>query len=311
VSAFGNTTYSLTAPALNDDISDTIVIPNGHDPEGSFHTTSVISLDNINYIQYVYASMMNKVDMEVLPSIYDHISDNDLYYMNQMMKDDSLHTSVVAAFLKAGVDIEYDSYQALYLKFDYLTDNTLEVGDVIVDINGNTNFDEEFDNTTCGDTVTVHVLRNGEPKTYIIKKNEYEGECLFGLMIDTYTQITQTDGMYQFIPNNTGGPSGGLMQAIYVYNQLTEFDYSHGLKIAGTGTITALGEVGYIGGIRQKIITAIGNDIDIFFVPYLADTPDDNYIEALIAIEEFDTDMILVGVSSLDEALEYLESYGE
>ena len=40
-----------------------------------------------------------------------------------------------------------------------------------------------------------------------------------------------------------------------------------GRKIAGTGTISVSGRVGAIGGITQKIITAIRNDVDIFLCP--------------------------------------------
>ena len=38
--------------------------------------------------------------------------------------------------------------------------------------------------------------------------------------------------------------------------KLTDFDYTRGLKICGTGTININGIVGEIGGIKQKIHTA-------------------------------------------------------
>lgn len=40
-----------------------------------------------------------------------------------------------------------------------------------------------------------------------------------------------------------------------------------GLEIAGTGTIDVSGNVGAIGAIKQKVITASNNNADIFFCP--------------------------------------------
>mgnify|MGYP001017574266 FL=1 len=46
--------------------------------------------------------------------------------------------------------------------------------------------------------------------------------------------------------------------------------------------------------------------MDIFFVPHLSDSENDNYIKALTIYNKLDTDMILVPVSSFEEALNYL-----
>ena len=99
------------------------------------------------------------------------------------------------------------------------------------------------------------------------------------------------------------------MQALFVYNELIETDLAQGLKVAGTGTISLDGSVGYIGGIEQKIITASINNIDIFFVPHLSDSHNDNYIEALKVYNTLETDMILVGITSFQDAVDYLLNY--
>ncbi|MFP3361706.1 S16 family serine protease, partial [Planococcus sp. SIMBA_143] len=64
-----------------------------------------------------------------------------------------------------------------------------------------------------------------------------------------------------------GGPSAGLMFSLEIYNQLTEEDWTKGYEIAGTGTINDEGEVGPIGGIKQKIVAADGSGAEIFFAP--------------------------------------------
>lgn len=55
---------------------------------------------------------------------------------------------------------------------------------------------------------------------------------------------------------NTGGPSGGLIFTLGLIDLLTPQDIIQGRKIAGTGTISADGMVGPIGGVTEKIIGA-------------------------------------------------------
>lgn len=65
----------------------------------------------------------------------------------------------------------------------------------------------------------------------------------------------------------TSGPSGGLMQTLYVYSKVFGKDLTYGRKIAGTGSIDINGNVGEIGGISQKVITAFRNNADCFICP--------------------------------------------
>ena len=53
--------------------------------------------------------------------------------------------------------------------------------------------------------------------------------------------------------NNVGGPSAGMMFALGIMDALTPGELNGGENVAGTGTITADGTVGPIGGIRQKM----------------------------------------------------------
>jgi PDZ domain-containing protein len=66
---------------------------------------------------------------------------------------------------------------------------------------------------------------------------------------------------------NVGGPSAGLMFALGIVDKLTEEDITGGQVIAGTGTITADGVVGSIGGIRHKMFGALDDGATIFFAP--------------------------------------------
>ena len=66
---------------------------------------------------------------------------------------------------------------------------------------------------------------------------------------------------------DVGGPSAGTMLALGVYDKLTPGELTGGERIAGTGTIAADGEVGAIGGIRQKMYGASGAGAEWFLAP--------------------------------------------
>ncbi len=63
------------------------------------------------------------------------------------------------------------------------------------------------------------------------------------------------------------GPSAGLAFALQVYDALSGDDLAKGRKIAVTGTIDLEGNVGPIGGVRQKVLGALRKGSDVVLVP--------------------------------------------
>jgi PDZ domain-containing protein len=72
--------------------------------------------------------------------------------------------------------------------------------------------------------------------------------------------------------------------------------------VAATGTINPSGTVGQIGGLRQKTITVERAGADVFLVPI------DEVDIAKQAAEG--TDLQVIGVATLDDALEALAALG-
>jgi PDZ domain-containing protein len=71
-------------------------------------------------------------------------------------------------------------------------------------------------------------------------------------------------------------------------------DLTRGHVVAGTGTIDSAGNVGAIGGVRQKVVAAEAAGAEVMLVP------ESNLEEALTARRQ---DMELIPVATLDEAL--------
>lgn len=66
---------------------------------------------------------------------------------------------------------------------------------------------------------------------------------------------------------DVGGPSGGMMFALGIYDKLTPGALTGGKYIAGTGTIDGSGLVGPIGGIQQKLYGAADAGAKYFLAP--------------------------------------------
>jgi Lon-like protease len=96
-----------------------------------------------------------------------------------------------------------------------------------------------------------------------------------------------------------GGPSAGMMFALGIIDKLTPINLTGGKFIAGTGEITASGQVQPIGGIQQKMVAARDAGATIFL------TPASNCSDTTGAVP---AGLRLVKVSTLSQAINDLEA---
>jgi PDZ domain-containing protein len=89
-----------------------------------------------------------------------------------------------------------------------------------------------------------------------------------------------------------------MMHTIAVIDALTEGELTQGRVIAGTGTIDLEGNIGTIGGIRQKVVGAEAAGAEYILVP------EGNYESALTAERR---SIEIVPVATLDDAITFLE----
>ncbi len=116
-----------------------------------------------------------------------------------------------------------------------------------------------------GDTVTLTVKRGGaDVQVPVVTSKRSDGRALIGVLIDpTFTFPVKVDISIEGI----GGPSAGTMFALGIVDKLTPADEANGAHIAGTGTMDVTGEVGPIGGIRQKLVGARRDGAAWFLAP--------------------------------------------
>lgn len=277
--------------------------------EGSFSSIYVISMDHSTIFQNMILKDSEINDVSDISSSYLHLSDKELNEMSKIQHDSSINYALICAYKEAKkvnpsivFDYEFNCYKVAY----YGVNSEFRIGDEIVGVNDIyakddfNSFKELFNlgvNSKDGQTEYI-VMRNGLSKRI---KNTADNMKIGGYSI--YDIKNGTSPSYTIKKTNVGGPSGGLLQTLALYNSLVDIDITKGLKIAGTGTIDGNGNVGAIGGIKQKIHTANDDNMDIFLCP------SENYAEALEAYNTLkNPKMKLYMVETFYDALEVLKN---
>lgn len=110
----------------------------------------------------------------------------------------------------------------------------------------------------------ITLVRDGATIVTTLTPVMKDGTVLIGL-------VGQTKYTYPFEVTinliDVGGPSAGLMFALGIVDKVTPGDMTGGKNFAGTGTIDAAGNVGPIGGIRQKLYSALVAEAPYFLAP--------------------------------------------
>ena len=117
----------------------------------------------------------------------------------------------------------------------------------------------------AGAPVVVGIDRNGSTTSVTVTptKNASDRYVLGVLLSSDFTFPFDV----KISLDNVGGPSAGMMFALGIVDTLTPGDLTGGRHVAGTGTITADGAVGAIGGVAQKMIGARQHGATMFLAP--------------------------------------------
>lgn len=99
-----------------------------------------------------------------------------------------------------------------------------------------------------------------------------------------------------------GGPSAGLAFTLALLDELTPGELTGGVKVAATGEIGLNGQVGAIGGLRQKTVAVQRSGAKVFLVPAseIKEAED----------QAAGSSLKVIGVTTLDDALNALASLG-
>jgi PDZ domain-containing protein len=115
-----------------------------------------------------------------------------------------------------------------------------------------------------GSTVQLEVLRAGKTLTIPVASKSSGGSAVIGVQVQEQYKFPFN---VQISVGDIGGPSAGMMFALGIIDKLTPLNLTGGQFIAGTGEITAAGQVQPIGGIQQKMVGARDAGATVFLAP--------------------------------------------
>ncbi|MFP3392855.1 SepM family pheromone-processing serine protease [Brevibacillus sp. SIMBA_040] len=316
LSFFIPTNYYVTRPGSAIELGPMIEVEGGKkDETGSFMLTTV-RMGEANLAWYVYAQVAS--DAELMPKelvVSKGENSEDFVRREQAVMDNSQKIAEAVAFRLAGYDVKVEK-QGVWVMgtLEGLpAKQVLKIGDVITSVDGVRTAEakdllQALAKKSAGEKVEITYVRDGqEAKTMLTLVPLPESKAVgIGVRPDNKQSI-RIPKTVSIASQGIGGPSAGLMMTLEIYDQLnTSLDLTKGYKIAGTGTISLDGTVGRIGGINHKVIAADKAGAEIFFAPQ--DTPDanSNYEEALATAKRIKTNMKVVPIKTVGDAVTYL-----
>jgi PDZ domain-containing protein len=233
--------------------------------------------------------------------------------LNQAMMVSSTEVAAVVALQATGFDVEVTGTGAAIAEVqpDGPSDGLLAAGDTVVAVDGApVSRSDEMVDLVSGSapgtvlTLTVEAFDGDDARPVEVTLGERPDDPTKGLL----GVATTTRDLDYVLPvdvsidsGDVGGPSAGLAYTLSIIEALTPGSITGGRSVVATGTIELDSSVGPVGGIRQKMAVVLATGTEVFLVPA------QEYDEAKALA---DGRVEVVSVSSLDEALEALESLG-
>lgn len=289
------------------DITDRIEIDTNSSITGSYNLAYVSELKAT--IPIYLTALFNK-NWDIIKKeeeVASNEKESDVNLRNELALNEANNIALIVAYNKANKKIDIVDNELIVGYIDTIADSDLKVGDKIKKIDNKVikskqELNDIINTKKIGDKVEVEVLNKNKNQKRYATVVEYEDRKIIGVIVyNNYKINTVPKTQFNFSKRESGA-SGGFMMSLAVYDYLSDIDLANGRKIAGTGTIDIDGNVGEISGIKYKIMGAINEKADIFFVP-----DGDNYDEALKIVNDFDLDIELVNVKNIEDAINYLK----
>lgn len=317
IGLFIPTPYYLEQPGSVEKLSPRVTVQDGHkDEKGNLYLTTVLSTKATNVYIYLYGLMAPHTQMEKAQDVKGDMSDAEYDRLLEHMMSSSQQNAITSGLKAAGqkVNVQNNGVFVYAVLPDSKAKGTIKVGDIIHSVDGHpvkksVDFIHYLSNKKAGDKVQLGWTHDGKNETTTIplvtldKKTKRAG---IGIVPEDEFTI-QPSKKININASDIGGPSAGLMFSLEIYNQIVPGDLTKGYQIAGTGTIDQNGNVGQIGGIRDKIVAAHKAGIDIFFCPADIQKGDTNEKDIKDEAHKLGYKIKIVPVKTMKDAIHYLE----
>ncbi|MCZ7533886.1 MAG: PDZ domain-containing protein [Acidimicrobiia bacterium] len=308
--------YYAVSPGPVYDTSDFVTVEGGNTADTGELFFLTVSLKEANVFEWAAAQFDERVELAKVGAYRPpDVSEEQLRRESLALMDQSKQDATYVALTKLGYEVTLIGTGALVIDTipGSAADGVLQPNDIIVEMDGKTvAFRSDVLSLlapkSVGDPVVVTVERSdGETDGFEVDDFEIvlgphtddPTKPMMGVLLDNNEPIVEFPVKVDIDSLNVGGPSAGLMFTLQIMDQLTPEPLTHGMRIAGTGTIHLDETVGAIGGIRQKVFGAIDAGAVAILVPA------GNYDDAVAAAGDR---IKVVRVETVDDALDFLNT---
>ncbi|WP_278589324.1 SepM family pheromone-processing serine protease, partial [Limosilactobacillus pontis] len=269
----------VEAPGTATNLRSFVRVKDHPDPgKGSFMITSV-ALQRAHPATYLVAKAVPYLSIEKAADVTGGQSGATFDRVQHFYMQSSINEAIAVAFQAAHqpVSRKYLGIYVLQVEPNSKFKRVIKVGDTITKVDGrhfNTaqGFQKYIGKQRIGSPLTVTYERAGRQHQVtrrLVRLTAHRAGI--GILLTNNMKV-KTRVPVKVDPGQLGGPSGGLMFTLQIYEQISGHDLQRGRKIAGTGTIAPDGSVGEIGGIDKKVIAAHRAGATIFLAPYIKPT---------------------------------------
>lgn len=278
---------------------------------GQLLLTTVAVDDGLGPVEWLRARASSAVDVVAREQVFPPgLEPDEVAEQNAALMADSQLNATVAALSHLGVELTGEGARVAAVTPDAVTDR-LEVDDVLVRADGEPITDSAgaaaaVQASQPGETVVFELLRDRQLEQVEVELGaspDRPGQAYVGVLLVTELDVPVE---VEIDAGRIGGPSAGLMFALTIVGRLDERDLTGGSVVAGTGTIDLDGQVGAVGGVRQKLVAATSRPdseppVELFLVPR------GNLDQARRAPVE--REVLVVPVDDLDGAVAALDTF--
>lgn len=309
--------YYTLSPGPVYDTSDFVEVEGGTPSTSGELFFLTVSLKEANAFEWVAAQFDESVDTRPRENIRPSgVSPEELRRESLAAMDASKNEAIFVALTTLGYEVTLTGTGALVIDTvpDSGADGVLLPNDVIIELDGEpiafrSDVIAELTDRPVGEVISMLIERPQEDLSDVFDELSVDitlGEnpddpdrAFIGVLLENNEPIVEFPVDVTIDSQNIGGPSAGMMFTLQIIDQLTEDELTRGFRIAGTGTIQRTGDVGAIGGVRQKVYAAIDAGARAVLVP------SSNYPDALDAAGDR---IEVVDVETIDDALAFLDT---
>ncbi|WP_165861172.1 S16 family serine protease [Paenibacillus paeoniae] len=329
---YAPTPYLVYEPGIAVPVEPMITLESGVPVDGGQFLLTAVKLIEPNFLGVLKATVDRDRNVYQKSAVFGHYTKEQYAERLTVIMEGSQNDAVEAAYRYLKVPYEVKTQAIVITDIIRVAEQPvgkLRAGDKLLRLQGGESFRsvedaadqviEAMENKGSGasDSVFIEIERGGKQMIVELEPSAtYTGgaadsdEKRLALLLSAKSfvelrtvEATHKEQRLTISAGEIGGPSAGLVFTLGAIDLLTEGDLTQGARIAATGTISPEGKVGAIGGIKQKVVSTSEEGAKLFLVPK------SNERDALSKAKSIKTDMKIVGVDTLQEALDAIAAF--